>query len=81
MAARCDITALFPAACATPTVSGISLRVPIWLGLTRIARFDDEDAAGMEALCRVFVEMGWTQAQAMDCAQPAAAGGAAGTSP
>ncbi len=25
-------------------------------------RFDDEDAAGMEALCRVFVELGWSRA-------------------
>jgi GAF domain-containing protein len=25
----------------------------------RLARFDDEDKAGMEALCRVFVDLGW----------------------
>ena len=25
----------------------------------RLARFDDEDQAGMEALCRVFIELGW----------------------
>jgi L-methionine (R)-S-oxide reductase len=29
-----------------------------------IARFDDEDARGMEALCRVFVELAWGRAAA-----------------
>jgi L-methionine (R)-S-oxide reductase len=27
-----------------------------------VARFDDEDAKGMEALCRVFVELAWARA-------------------
>ena len=34
---RCDITAAKPASCAMRTASSVSLKVPIWLTLTRMA--------------------------------------------
>ncbi|EHP38523.1 putative GAF sensor protein [Cupriavidus basilensis OR16] len=52
---------------ACDAASGSEIVVPLiaadgtLFGVWDVARFDDEDAAGMEALCRVFVEMGWTQ--------------------
>ncbi|MGO4155040.1 GAF domain-containing protein [Cupriavidus sp. YAF13] len=45
-----------------PLIAADDTLIGVWdVDSPVIARFDDEDAAGMEALCRVFVEMGWTQ--------------------
>lgn len=45
-----------------PLIAADGTLIGVWdVDSPVIARFDDEDAAGMEALCRVFVEMGWTQ--------------------
>ncbi|MDW3685444.1 GAF domain-containing protein [Cupriavidus sp. CV2] len=45
-----------------PLIAGDGTLIGVWdVDSPVIARFDDEDTAGMEALCRVFVELGWTQ--------------------
>ncbi len=45
-----------------PLIAGDGTLIGVWdVDSPVIDRFDDEDAAGMEALCRVFVELGWTQ--------------------
>jgi len=43
-----------------PLVAPDGTLIGVWdVDSPLIARFDDEDAKGMEALCRVFVEYGW----------------------
>ncbi|GAB7543175.1 GAF domain-containing protein [Cupriavidus sp. 8B] len=45
-----------------PLIAGDGTLIGVWdVDSPVMARFDGEDAAGMEALCRVFVELGWTQ--------------------
>ncbi|QCP49563.1 GAF domain-containing protein [Trinickia violacea] len=44
-----------------PLVAADGKLIGVWdVDSPLIARFDDEDAKGMEALCRVFVEAGWS---------------------
>lgn len=46
-----------------PLVAADGTLIGVWDVDSPVAgRFDDEDAAGMEALCRVFVELGWSRA-------------------
>ncbi|WP_454724607.1 MULTISPECIES: GAF domain-containing protein [Cupriavidus] len=46
-----------------PLVAADGTLIGVWDVDSPVAgRFDDEDAAGMEALCRVFVELGWARA-------------------
>ncbi|TAM06071.1 MAG: GAF domain-containing protein [Paraburkholderia sp.] len=46
-----------------PLVAPDGTLIGVWdVDSPQIARFDDEDAKGMEALCRVFVESGWKTA-------------------
>ncbi len=43
-----------------PLVAADGTLIGVWdVDSPDLARFDDEDRAGMEALCRVFVEFGW----------------------
>jgi L-methionine (R)-S-oxide reductase len=43
-----------------PLVAADGTLIGVWdVDSPVLARFDDEDAQGMEALCRVFVEVGW----------------------
>jgi L-methionine (R)-S-oxide reductase len=44
-----------------PLVAADGKLIGVWdVDSPLIARFDEEDAKGMEALCRVFVEAGWS---------------------
>jgi L-methionine (R)-S-oxide reductase len=44
-----------------PLVAADGKLIGVWdVDSPLVARFDDEDAKGMEALCRVFVEAGWS---------------------
>lgn len=46
-----------------PLVAPDGALIGVWdVDSPRLARFDDEDAKGMEALCRIFVECGWKAA-------------------
>ncbi|MEW6346581.1 MAG: GAF domain-containing protein [Paraburkholderia sp.] len=46
-----------------PLVAADGALIGVWdVDSPLVARFDDEDAKGMEALCRVFVELAWTPA-------------------
>ncbi|MGO4329786.1 GAF domain-containing protein [Cupriavidus sp. 2TAF22] len=43
-----------------PLIAADGSLIGVWDVDSPVAgRFDDEDAAGMEALCKVFVELGW----------------------
>ena len=43
-----------------PLVAADGALIGVWdVDSPRLARFDEADAAGMEALCRTFVEFGW----------------------
>lgn len=45
-----------------PLIAADGTLIGVWdVDSPVVGRFDDEDAAGMEALCQVFVEMGWMQ--------------------
>lgn len=46
-----------------PLIAADGTLIGVWDVDSPVAgRFDDEDAAGMEALCKVFIELGWPQA-------------------
>ncbi|RQH01644.1 GAF domain-containing protein [Paraburkholderia dinghuensis] len=46
-----------------PLIAPDGALIGVWdVDSPQLARFDDEDAKGMEALCRVFVESGWNTA-------------------
>lgn len=46
-----------------PLVAADGTLIGVWdVDSPHLARFDDEDAKGMEALCRAFVEFGWQTA-------------------
>lgn len=46
-----------------PLVAPDGTLIGVWdVDSPLLARFDDEDAKGMEALCRTFVELGWKTA-------------------
>lgn len=48
-----------------PLVAADGTLIGVWdVDSPLIARFDDEDAKGMEALCRVFVELAWSRGAA-----------------
>ncbi|MGE8367316.1 GAF domain-containing protein [Cupriavidus sp.] len=46
-----------------PLIAADGTLIGVWDVDSPVAgRFDDEDAAGMEALCKVFIKLGWPQA-------------------
>ncbi|SDG24750.1 GAF domain-containing protein [Paraburkholderia phenazinium] len=46
-----------------PLVAADGSLIGVWdVDSPLVARFDDEDAKGMEALCRVFIELAWAPA-------------------
>ena len=48
-----------------PLIAGDGTLIGVWdVDSPRVARFDDEDAKGMEAGCRVFVELAWSRTAA-----------------
>jgi GAF domain-containing protein len=48
-----------------PLIAADGTLIGVWdVDSPLVARFDDEDAKGMEALCRVFVELAWSRAAA-----------------
>jgi L-methionine (R)-S-oxide reductase len=48
-----------------PLIAADGSLIGVWdVDSPLVGRFDDEDAKGMEALCQVFVELGWTRAPA-----------------
>jgi L-methionine (R)-S-oxide reductase len=48
-----------------PLVAADGSLIGVWdVDSPLLARFDDEDARGMQALCRVFIELGWSRAAA-----------------
>jgi L-methionine (R)-S-oxide reductase len=48
-----------------PLVAADGSLIGVWdVDSPLLARFDDEDARGMQALCQVFVELGWSRAAA-----------------
>ncbi|WP_027794879.1 GAF domain-containing protein [Paraburkholderia acidipaludis] len=50
-----------------PLVASDGTLIGVWdVDSPHLARFDDEDAKGMEALCRAFVEFGWKPAARKD---------------
>ncbi len=45
-----------------PLVADDGALIGVWdVDSPELARFDDEDRRGMEALCRVFVELAWAR--------------------
>jgi L-methionine (R)-S-oxide reductase len=51
-----------------PLIAADGTLIGVWdVDSPLVARFDDEDAKGMEALCRVFVELAWSRAAAKSC--------------
>lgn len=48
-----------------PLIAADGTLIGVWdVDSPLVARFDEEDAKGMEALCQVFVELAWTRAAA-----------------
>ena len=48
-----------------PLVAADGTLIGVWdVDSPLVARFDEEDAKGMEALCQVFVELGWSRTAA-----------------
>jgi L-methionine (R)-S-oxide reductase len=48
-----------------PLIAGDGTLIGVWdVDSPLVARFDEEDAKGMEALCQVFVELTWARAAA-----------------